>query len=608
MAKVFTITEGLENMGALKTGGQGSVYKGRRIGEIVTAVKLLPTPIHTESAEDRHFRDFQNEVNKLKKVNEKPNPNVVKILSSGITETGSFPFIEMEYIEGPDLEELLKPPHFPVFTIKEAVRVAEDLSNALAHCHRVDVKHGDIKTNNVKYNIHSAHYVLLDFGMAIMSDEQRRTSLRQAGAIEFMAPEQNEGEMLFQTDIYSFGIVMYELLAGVVPFPLTDRGETARNTVMVAHMESPVPDLLALRKEHLPEEWSVERKHEEMQLPSWLVKTIYRCLEKDPRHRFDNGIDLNNQVMFHRVSSFADHDMAAKALGSIQKENEKLRHENKNLEQRLSALGDPAHPVKGGSGKLSRILMLLVFLLMGALAYVLLNNRQAGEAGIVGDESQPVTPRSAIGQFRVIASRAFFHNEPDVNTKRKAFMIPSNDLVTGLDEKNGFIYTEFTNSRGQTSKGWLRKADLQKAQPGQTAPNAAIPVNADDVMMQLQDAETLMVNNDIEQAGFIYQRLASQENPEAMYHYGNLGLKRKINLDCDASIDWIRRSSEKGFAEAKRTLGFLYIFASNQEILRSNEYDQCSYERNVFRGAQLLREASASGDSVAARILNQLNL
>ena len=226
MARVFTITEGLENMGALRTGGQGSVYKGRRIGEIITAIKLLPTPIYSETLDDKHFTAFQNEVNKLKKVNEQPNPNVVKILSSGITDTGNFPFIEMEFIEGPDLEELLKPPHDPVFTIKESIKVAEHLSNALSHCHKVDVKHGDVKSNNVKFNIHSGNYILLDFGLAMMSDEQRRTSLRHAGAIEFMAPEQNEGKMLFQTDMYSFGVILFELLAGLVPFPLRDRGET----------------------------------------------------------------------------------------------------------------------------------------------------------------------------------------------------------------------------------------------------------------------------------------------------------------------------------------------------------------------------------------------
>src|SRR6195952_4998250 len=165
MSKVFTITQGLENMGALRTGGQGSVYKGRRIGPIITAVKLLPTPIHTESKEDKNYRNFLNEVEKLKKVNEHPNPHVVKILNSGITESGSFPFIEMEFIEGPDLGELLTEPHEKIFTIKEAIKLADQLASALAHCHHVGVRHGDIKSNNVKFNIHSGNYVLLDFGL-----------------------------------------------------------------------------------------------------------------------------------------------------------------------------------------------------------------------------------------------------------------------------------------------------------------------------------------------------------------------------------------------------------------------------------------------------------
>jgi serine/threonine protein kinase len=241
MAKVFTITEGLENMGALKTGGQGSVYKAKRIGEIITAVKLLPTPIYSESNDDKNFLDFQNEVEKLKKVNQEPNPHVVKILNSGLTESGNLPFIEMEFIEGPDMEDLLKPPYDPVFPIREVIKVADQLSYALSHCHKVDVKHGDIKSNNVKFNVNTGNYVLLDFGLAIMSEEQRRTSMRQAGAIEFMAPEQSEGLMYFQTDVYSYGIILFELLTGSVPFPLTDKSESARNRVMIAHMEVPVP-------------------------------------------------------------------------------------------------------------------------------------------------------------------------------------------------------------------------------------------------------------------------------------------------------------------------------------------------------------------------------
>lgn len=292
MSKVFTITQGLENMGALRTGGQGSVYKGRRIGPIISAVKLLPTPIHSESKEDKNYRNFLNEVEKLKKVNEIPNPNVVKILNSGITESGSFPFIEMEFIEGPDLEDLLKPPHEKIFTIKEVIKVADQLACALSHCHKVGVKHGDIKSNNVKFNNNTGNYILLDFGLSVMSDEQRRSSMRHAGAIEFMAPEQNEGQMLFQTDVYSYGIILYELLAGQVPFPLKDNGETSRNHVMLSHMETPVPDLLALRKENFPEEWPKR----ELEIPGWLMEMIATCLEKKPEDRYANGEALHEVV------------------------------------------------------------------------------------------------------------------------------------------------------------------------------------------------------------------------------------------------------------------------------------------------------------------------
>lgn len=296
MAKVFTITEGLENLGALKSGGQGSVYKARRSGEIITAIKILPTPIASETDDDKNFISFQNEVQKLKKVNEVPNPNVVSIIASGITTSGNLPFIEMEYIEGDDLAELLKQPYDPIFTIKDTLKVADHLSNALAHCHRAGIKHGDIKSNNVKFNRRTGNYILLDFGLSIMSDEQRRTSIRHAGAIEFMAPEQHSGIMLFETDVYSLGIILFELLAGTVPFPLSNNGEMKRNEVMLSHIESLPPDLLSLRRQSIPQTWSNEKQEREMQVPAWLIKIIYKCLEKEPTKRFRSGVELQEFI------------------------------------------------------------------------------------------------------------------------------------------------------------------------------------------------------------------------------------------------------------------------------------------------------------------------
>ncbi|AMR33424.1 hypothetical protein A0256_19360 [Mucilaginibacter sp. PAMC 26640] len=302
MSKVFTIAEGLENMGALRTGGQGSVYKGRRTGFIYSAIKLIPTPIYAENiADDKNYRNFQSEVAKLQKVNEFPNPNIVKILGWGLTESGSFPFIEMEYIDGPDLGELLHTPNDKIFTIKELLKVADQLAYALAHCHKLGVKHGDIKSNNIKYNIHSGNYVLLDFGLAIMTEEQRRSSMRTAGAVEFMAPEQYDGKMLLQTDVYSFGIILYELLAGEVPFPLDNEGQNGRNTIMLQHMNAPIPDLLEKRKGNMPAGWSAEQIDRETSVPEWLVKLIYKCLQKNPGDRYPNGDALYKSLALHQT-------------------------------------------------------------------------------------------------------------------------------------------------------------------------------------------------------------------------------------------------------------------------------------------------------------------
>ncbi len=631
MAKVFTITEGLENMGALKTGGQGSVYKGRRIGEIITAIKLLPTPIHSETADDKHFNAFQNEVNKLKKVNSEPNPNVVKILSSGITETGSLPYIEMEYVEGPDLEDLLKPPNEPLFSIKEAIKVAEQLANALAHCHKFDVKHGDIKTNNVKFNIHTGNYVLLDFGLAIMSDEQRRTSMRHAGAIEFMAPEQNEGHMLFETDVYSFGVVLFELLAGTVPFPLKDGGETARNSVMLAHMEAPPPDLLLLRRQALPDAWNVDKKSREMQVPQWLVSTIYKCLQKKPFNRFANGMRLhefivNNSIRTEEKEEQPGYDEVEKLSlqnGQLQAQNEHLQQQIDLLQRQLVSAPLPLEkgqevfaareevaspPRKEGTPKWIYFLLLLAAL--SAVAYALMRN-QNKEATSIQKTAEAEQPKRSIGQYKVLDARAYFHNEPDGATRRTAYMIPSNDVVTATDEQNGFIYTEFTNSKGQTSKGWVRKADLisleewtQKAQTAEVQPRPA----AEDIAMQLDEAKTLLQNNDIKEALYIYSFLAEQQVPEAMYEYGNLGLHGKnANVDCTEAYNFVKKASEKGYAPAKRTLGFLYLFADNKEVLQISNYENCQYERNVFRGTKLLMEAVTGGDTTARRLLDEIN-
>jgi len=545
MGKIFTITEGLENMGALHTGGQGSVYKGRRIGEIFVAVKILPTPIHAEDENDKHYKDFINEVEKLKRVNQVSNPNVVKILNSGITESGSLPFIEMEFIEGPDLAELLTEKDTPVFTIAEAIKVAYQLANALSHCHRVSVKHGDIKSNNVKFNINTGNYMLLDFGLAIMSDEQRRSSLRNAGAVEFMAPEQSEGNLLPQSDVYSYGIILYELLTGTVPFKLNDNSQTARNAVMIAHLEQEPPDLLTLREKNMPLNWPEDQRRRELQVPGWLLTLISKCLQKNPADRYADGTELR-EVIQHSVISVKNDTESALILQNEKNALElKLQEEaakTSRLLQEITQLKNSqaafnaapltaSAPHKNNGKSMSNALLIGIGLLltcMGALAgHYLFNSGNAVAVSVPQDsiasaESSKVTrtepePRKNIKEepevtvkkpivknetpavkktkkdsakkvvkkaepkpkpaepapvnsgrgsdvgkvFTLFSTYAYFYSRPDEASKRDAYInVWNNARLKAIDDKNGFIYVVYTNDKGQTSKGWLRKKDL----------------------------------------------------------------------------------------------------------------------------------------------------
>jgi serine/threonine-protein kinase len=488
------------------------------------------------------------------------------------------------------------------------------------------VRHGDIKSNNVKENIHTGNYVLLDFGLAIMSDEQRRSSLRHAGAIEFMAPEQNEGQMLCETDVYSFGVVLFELVAGVVPFPLKDKGETARNNVMIAHMETSPPNVLSLRQQNLPAGWSDDKKELEMQVPAWLVKLIYKCLEKKPAERFANGVDLHEYIVRNSIVGVNNTNVSGTVqLSILEQEVERLQRENSRLQEQLfqyqnttgrnNSTGSTLTingEVESNSKKKSAslrgkniLLILLIAVSLIAVVYAFLNKTRNKNPSTV------LSSRSVIGKYKIAVPKAYFHNQPDESTKRDAYATPSNYVVSALEEKNGFVYTEITNTQGQTSKGWLHKQDLATAHVNKinNTANTAGSLSERDITIQLGDAAKNLEAGRTEEALALYQILSQQEVPEAMYQYGNMALQnRNKRINCKQGFDLLMKASNKGYTPAKRTLGLLYGFANDHTVLKENNYyDRCTFSPSIKTASKLLMEAMLEGDLTAGRLLQALN-
>lgn len=286
---------GLEKINAISEAGEGTVFRGHRVKEIETIVKILPYPVHLEKKDDPGTITYLREIKRLKHLNHVPNIHVVKIFQTGLTEKDLFPYIETELIKGPDLDELLTLPNNAVFKLDQVIDLASQLADALAHCHSAMVKHSHINSNNIRLNSETGSYVLLNFGRILLTDEQRKAELEHARAPEYLAPEQYNGEILFETDNYSIGMVLFQVLTGTLP----ERRDPESNLTADGD-KIPTPSIgqqiKERRYENLPLSWTDAEKKQEMIIPVWLSNVVSICLQEDPSKRYSNGIKLQEAL------------------------------------------------------------------------------------------------------------------------------------------------------------------------------------------------------------------------------------------------------------------------------------------------------------------------
>jgi TolB-like protein len=266
---------GYEIRSALGAGGMGEVYRAAdtRLGRDV-ALKVLPR----EMAQDaERLGRFRREAKVLAQLD---HPNIVTIYS--VEEFEGVHFLTMQLVEGLPLDRLISQSGLPV---EQIVEIAEGLADALAAAHEKGIVHRDLKPANVMIT-HEGRVKVLDFGLAkdirgsnlgdaTMTSDSRTQVGVVMGTPAYMSPEQTSGRPLdHRTDIFSFGVLLFEMSTGKRPF----EGGSSAELVSAILRDTP-PSVTDSRPD----------------LPSDLARIVRRCLEKDPRHRVQTARDVSNE-------------------------------------------------------------------------------------------------------------------------------------------------------------------------------------------------------------------------------------------------------------------------------------------------------------------------
>ena len=192
-------------------GGMANVYKGKdvRTGNPI-AVKVLKEEFLDNEELVRRFK------NESKAISILDHPNIVKVYDVSVTD--KLQYIVMEYIDGITLKEYLKQ-RGGALTWKEVVHFATQVLGALDHAHSKGIVHRDVKPQNIMLQADGS-IKMMDFGIARFSRAQSQTvSDKAIGSVHYISPEQAKGERTdARTDIYSTGVMMYEMLSGQLPF------------------------------------------------------------------------------------------------------------------------------------------------------------------------------------------------------------------------------------------------------------------------------------------------------------------------------------------------------------------------------------------------------
>src|SRR5574344_1017053 len=295
------INDRYEIIRVIGEGGMANVYLAN---DTILNRKVAVKVLRGDLANDEKFvRRFQREALSASSLN---HPNIVEMYDVG-EDDGNF-YIVMEYIEGKHLKQLLK--KRGRLTVPEVVDIALQITSGLSVAHDSYIIHRDIKPQNILI-LDNGLCKITDFGIAVAMNSTQLTQTNSVmGSVHYLPPEQANGKgATLQSDIYSMGIVMYELLTGKLPY----KGDNAVE-IALKHLKEPLPSI----REECPN------------IPQSIENIIIKATAKNPKNRYADAREMHNDLLTCMDESRANEEKIVLSYKEFNDENKKV---NKKVEE-----------------------------------------------------------------------------------------------------------------------------------------------------------------------------------------------------------------------------------------------------------------------------------